>query len=249
MCLKELKNKTPISGTDDEINAVTPKRTENDRPRRDKGIIRFCRYCGGRHRRGDCPAYGQTCKKCGRCNHFSQVCQQRNTSLKLTSTNIVMQSHGPNLLDNDSGDSVMTLDLSPQPEEVLVVKGQEFKLKIHMTVKIKGGYEAVFQVDTASTCNVIRAGELRGTKYESKVTHMNQVLKMYNSLPLRPVGKCHVQLTNPQNGKKYKVEIVVVKDNDADISLIGSIAALCMNLIQINHENLLPGSSEVIHAV
>ena len=74
MCLKELKKETPISGTDDKINAVTPKRTENNRPRRDKGIIRSCQYCRGRHR-GDCPAYGQTCKKCGHHNHFPQVCQ------------------------------------------------------------------------------------------------------------------------------------------------------------------------------
>ena len=63
------------------------------------------------------------------------------------------------------------------------------------------------------------------------------------------MGKCCIQQTNPRNGKKYKVEFVVVKDNDADISLIGSIAAQQMNLIQVNHENLLPGSNEVIHAV
>ena len=202
MRLKELKNKTPVTGADDEINDVTPRRTENDRPRRDKGINR-CRYCGGRHRRGDCQAYGESCKKCDRRNHFAQVCQQRNTSQKFTSANIVTQSHGPNLSDDDSGDSIMTLDLSPQPEEVLIVKDQEFKSKIHMTMKIKGGHEAIFQVDTGATCNVIRAGELRGTKYESKVTRTNQVLKMYNSSPLRPLGKCRVQLTNPRNGKKY----------------------------------------------
>ena len=83
-------------------------------------------------------------------------------------------------------------------------------------------HEAIFQADTGATCNIIRASELHDTKYESKVTHTNQVLKMYNSSPLRPVGKCRVQLTNPRNGKKYKVEFVVVKDNDADISLIES---------------------------
>lgn len=42
---------------------------------------------------------------------------------------------------------------------------------------------------------------------------------MYNSSPLKPVGKFHVQpgtqyvqLTNPRDGKKYKVEFVVVRD-------------------------------------
>lgn len=83
----------------------------------------------------------------------------------------------------------MTLDLSPQPEKVIIVRGQEFKSKIHITLKIKGGHQAVFQMDTEANCNVIRAGELRGTKYKSKITHTNQVLKMYNLSPLRPVGK------------------------------------------------------------
>ncbi|KAK2551684.1 hypothetical protein P5673_027477 [Acropora cervicornis] len=117
--LKELKNKTRIPGTDDEIDLVTPSRTENDRTRRDKGIIRSCRYCGGRHRRGDSPVCCQSCKKCARRNHFSQVCQQRNTSQKFTSANVVTQSHRPNLSDNDSGDSIMTLVLSHSQRKLL----------------------------------------------------------------------------------------------------------------------------------
>ena len=141
----------------------------------------------------------------------------------------------------------MTLDLSLQPEEVLVVKSQQFKSKIHATMKIKGGYETIFQVDTGATCNVIRAGELRGTKYVKNVTTTSQVLKMYNSSPLKPVGKCRVQLIDLQNGKKYKGEFVVVEDKDADVNLIGSRAAQQMNLIQVNHENLLPGATEAVH--
>ena len=71
-----------------------------------------------------------------------------------------------------------------------------------MTTKIKGHHEKIFQVDSGATWNVIRAGELSGTKYEDKVTHTSQVLKMYNSSPLRLDGKCRIQLTNPLNGKK-----------------------------------------------
>jgi len=63
---------------------------------------------------------------------------------------------------------------------------------------------------------------------------------MYNSSPLKPVGKCRIQLTNPQNGRKYKVDFVVVKDTDADVNLLGSRAGQQMNLIQVNHENMIP---------
>ena len=211
MRLKELKNKAAASGTNEEIDALKIKRTNNGRSRRERETIRSCRYCGGSHRRGDCPAYGQTCKKCVRRNHFSQVCLQRNSSQRYASANIVTQSQQPS--DDDSGDSIMTLDLSPEPaEEVLAVQSKQLKSKIHAAMKIKGGSETMFQVDTGATCNVIRSGELRGTKYENNVTATNQVLKMYNSSPLKPAGKCCVQLTNPQNSQKYKVDFVVVEE-------------------------------------
>ena len=112
-------------------------------------------------------------------------------------------------------------------------------------MKIKGGSETTFQVDTGATCNVIRSGELRGTKYENNVTATNQVLKMYNSPPLKPAGKCRVQLTNPQNSQKYKVDFVVVEDKEANTNLLRSREAQQMNLIRVNHENMLPGANEV----
>ena len=140
----------------------------------------------------------------------------------------------------------MTLDLSPEPaEEVLAVQSKQLKSKIHAAMKIKGGSETMFQVDTGATCNVIRSGELRGTKYENNVTATNQVLKMYNSSPLKPAGKCRLQLTNPQNSQKYKVDFVVVEDKDANTNLLGSRAAQQMNLIQVSHENMLPAANEV----
>ena len=126
MRLKELKNKAVASGTNEEVNALKIKRTNNGRSRRERETICSCRYCGGSHRRGDCPAYGQTCKKCGRRNHFSQVCLQRNSSQRYASANIVTQSQQPS--DDDSGDSIMTLDLSPEPaEEVLAVQSKHLK--------------------------------------------------------------------------------------------------------------------------
>ena len=68
---------------------------------------------------------------------------------------------------------------------------------------------------------------------------------MYNSSLLIPAGICHVQLTNPKNGQKYKVKFAVVEDKDTDINLLGSRAAQQMNLIQVNHENILSETNEV----
>lgn len=43
---------------------------------KDSGNNSSCRFCGGQHSRGKCPAYGKFCVKCGRINHFAKVCEQ-----------------------------------------------------------------------------------------------------------------------------------------------------------------------------
>jgi transposase InsO family protein len=37
-----------------------------------------CRYCGRTHPKNECPAYGKTCHKCSKKNHFSSVCRAVN---------------------------------------------------------------------------------------------------------------------------------------------------------------------------
>lgn len=36
-----------------------------------------CIYCGRNHMRGQCPAFGKKCKKCGKSNHFAVVCRSK----------------------------------------------------------------------------------------------------------------------------------------------------------------------------
>ena len=37
--------------------------------------MRSCKYCGKSHNKGNCPAYGKKCQKCGKENHFNAVCK------------------------------------------------------------------------------------------------------------------------------------------------------------------------------
>ncbi|XP_047997976.1 uncharacterized protein LOC125235448 [Leguminivora glycinivorella] len=34
-----------------------------------------CGQCGGVHKKYDCPAYGRTCMKCSRPNHYARMCR------------------------------------------------------------------------------------------------------------------------------------------------------------------------------
>ena len=42
---------------------------------RSSGNNKSCKYCGKMHSKRNCPAYGKTCQKCGRDNHFKSVCR------------------------------------------------------------------------------------------------------------------------------------------------------------------------------
>jgi hypothetical protein len=56
-------------------NRLTSSSQKIQNPK-DGGYITSCRFCGGQHSRGKCPAYGKSCVKCGRINHFAKVCEQ-----------------------------------------------------------------------------------------------------------------------------------------------------------------------------
>ena len=36
-----------------------------------------CKFCGCSHDKGECPAFGKTCNKCGGKNHFRTVCKSK----------------------------------------------------------------------------------------------------------------------------------------------------------------------------
>ena len=104
-------------------------------------------------------------------------------------------------------------------------------------MKINGGREAKFQIDTGATCNVIKACEITSTKYPNQVTQTTQMLKMFNSTTLRPIGKCKIQVCNPKSNQKHKVTFMVVPD-ETGANLIGSQATQQMGFLDIHFEPL-----------
>ncbi len=73
------------SNTSHQVNAnhdrKEKKERKNEKERKDKnGLWRCDKFCGGYHIRGrdNCKAYGTTCAKCGRQNHFEEVCKEKN---------------------------------------------------------------------------------------------------------------------------------------------------------------------------
>jgi hypothetical protein len=110
-------------------------------PDRNTAPLRTCNWCGlANHRRSQCPAQGQLCRKCGKRDHFARVCRSAamNTSSAVTDSAVVdsdssisVVKHGqhsqrrfvngllrghsiPFLLDSGSDISLIRLDLAKQ---------------------------------------------------------------------------------------------------------------------------------------
>ena len=46
---------------------------------RSSSSIRNYKYCGKSHNKGNCPAFGKKCQKCGKDIHFKSVCKSSGT--------------------------------------------------------------------------------------------------------------------------------------------------------------------------
>lgn len=233
ICRSSESSKTQIKklkeNTEDAINAFKAKQTpENREP------ALQCRYCGGNHPRKKelCPAFGRICKNCGRTNHFAKAClQKRKTATRKPLHNVNEDD------SSDSGDSVSTVELTPTENILTIQDSANCQSRLFTTMKIKGGKETKFQIDTGATCNVIRKSELKGTKYERNIKPTTQLLKMFNNTALTPIGKCRVQLQDPHTKKKFKVPFTVVSDEHAKSNLLGCRTVQRMQLIRAMNQN------------
>uniref|UniRef100_A0A1B8Y8I2 Gypsy retrotransposon integrase-like protein 1 n=1 Tax=Xenopus tropicalis TaxID=8364 RepID=A0A1B8Y8I2_XENTR len=194
-----------------------------------QGVSILCKYCGKRHERDKekCPAYGQTCRLCGKRNHFSAQCRQSSKS-QHRAVNTVTQD-----TDSDSTEDIMWLQLQSAAESVNVVKppmvNDSNQLFATFLLDKKPNK---FQLDCGASCNVIPCHMF---KKEVKLEHTDQVLMMYNKSMLKTYG---LKLHNPCNKKSYRLEFTVVKNRD-HMPLLGVKAVQAMDLIKVQFHNIM----------
>ena len=113
-----------------------------------------CNYCNRLHAksRDACPAYGKTCRRCGKDNHFanSQVCcEQPATSGRRKPPRGKPELHAASDSDcseSNSGDELLTVD-----EELLTLGSNE----CWYTQMAVDGHTVRFMLDCGTTCNII----------------------------------------------------------------------------------------------
>lgn len=187
-----------------------------------------CKFCGRTHDRNKrkCPAYGNTCKKCGKENHFAVKCRASTEQRKKKQIHSVAQC------ESDEYEDILCVNEAGTGDAEGTKKGNDTQLFAGMLL---GKNVVKFQIDCGASCNVIPIDMLLP---ETKLEDAKTVVLMYNESTLKTLGKCKIKLRNPRNQKLYQLEFQVV-DKDCTVPLLGKQASEAMKLIKVHYENIL----------
>lgn len=183
-----------------------------------------CRYCGQQHvmRKEDCPAFGKTCTRCGKLNHFKIVCR----------TNIESKIHEVDFQTTEEHEMEELMTVT-DVIDVNTVKADSSHLYATMLVQ---GQQVKFQLDSGASCNVLprHALKLHGTRLK----RTEHVLSMYNKTVIQPAGRCSLDVVNPRSQEEFEIEFFVV-DHPGAVPLLGSKTVQEMGLIHVNRDKIL----------
>jgi hypothetical protein len=165
------KNESPhVSGHESNIKAQSYSREKSQ-----------CNRCGYKHEARRCPAYGKTCNKCQRPNHFAKVCRS---------------ARNVNYVDEDDDfqiDVIYNVDaLDEDWIQPLTINGAIIPCKL----------------DTGAQTNVMSEQELKSLPNQPKVHKVTTKLTGYYNADIPVLGRC---ITTVQHkGQSYNMQFIIV---------------------------------------
>ncbi|MES9975679.1 MAG: aspartyl protease family protein, partial [Candidatus Thiodiazotropha sp.] len=174
---------------------------------------RSCRFCGTRHQRTKehCPAWGKTCMKCRKKNHFARCCQ---------STNIAQ------IEEAEAADAIES-----EPEYAInTISNRQSAVFARLQVN---GREIKFQLDSGASINIMP----KRFATDMKIEATQGVLKMWNGARTKPLGKATAFVSNPQDKRSKKVTFMIV---DEDLPpILGLEAIQQFGFVTVNHDRFI----------
>ena len=171
----------------------TQRERRNDYTEREQSEhIIDCKYCGQTHVRRRCPAYGKSCSKCNKANHFAKVCRSR----------VVNE-----IQEDSNSDDDLNLNIEAINIDEVTSSAEENAWYVKLDIKDK---RVKFKIDTAAQTNAISKQLARQIK-KSCPFHIRQHRKRltgYGGNKLSVVGKCNLPCT--YKGKTYLCEFSII---------------------------------------
>lgn len=201
----------------------TKKETTSHKERRNRPyqqVTKACYFCGGAYSRehlATCPAKGQTCRKCGKVNHFEKVCRstQVNTiSTADTSENIYIDCLTVGAIEDNRNIKFPKADLNIRHNNIIRTWS--------------------FKIDTGAQANVLPLRMIHALQPALKVKPTNQVLTAYGGGKIRCIGTVLLKCSTGDIAKT--LEFFIVDEYAAPI--LGYCACVDLGLIQITNPQI-----------
>ena len=143
-----------------------------------------CKKCGTRHKARSCPAYGKSCNKCGKLNHFSVGCQVKKADKN------VSELQAFHVSDFFYVDAISSVSSKPWTHPVTICD---------MIID--------FKLDTGADCNVIPLKVFKTLNCNSTVENSRIILESYFNETRRALG--FITLDCLVNGKMHKIQFIL----------------------------------------
>ena len=174
-----------------------------------------CNRCGTKHAVRSCPAFGKSCHKCKKKNHFARMCpMSKNSSV--------------DAIQEDAGDGSFndhTLELNSL--FIGTINSSTSSAAWFASVNING-VPVRFKLDTGAEANVLPLSVYSSLKVSKSLKTTNVVLSSYGNFKVKPKGR--VDLRCAINGRSEMLPFFVVPVQSTPI--LGLQACEQLNLVK-----------------
>ena len=206
-----------------------------------------CKYCGGKHEKRNCPAYGKTCRKCGKKNHFEKVCRANNISeIERQHETYYYETEPATLMDNQLNIGEIRVEMSSQEKCEIDGLTRECNLKVealthcdwYECLKLNDKVLHTVKVDSGAQANVIAKSTLKSILPDVNYCPTNVTLSAYGGYSLPVVGSVKIKCNSENDLKNYSLcEFIVV---DANVkTVLGLNSSITMKFIKVPSEKLI----------
>ena len=132
---------------------------------RSQSGIRDCKYCGTNHQPRQCPAYGKTCKHCGKKNHFAKKCHSRGQSQSGNTVSKKSFKYREVNVDQESSDDGQIDEITSKVRSMYYNDVCFNSVNTHMHIKLNtkscngNSLKTHFKVNTGADGNLLPLGE------------------------------------------------------------------------------------------
>ncbi|XP_025836313.1 uncharacterized protein LOC112906430 [Agrilus planipennis] len=216
-------------------------------------FITNCNKCGmSKHPVNKCPAFGKSCKFCGKLNHFASVCFKNTHKVENNQNNQVTHKDSVNeVLESKVNANVEFLYVGSINETVAEINlGNQWRTELNIAEKTVS-----FKIDTGAMANVLPFNMFSSLGLSKNIIRKtNTMLNSYTGDKLKVLGKCEVPCI--KDGNTYLLNFFVVNSNtEAILGLETSInLKLIMKIDRLNkikneYSNIIEKFKDVFNGI